>query len=333
MSDRTAQTSSFHRFGDFPTEIRLAVWRECLPWRVVELDYQPDDIIWDDGPAPCAGNLRIQMANKAPPMVARVCRESRAVAFESGGVVPMPEPGQGDHDFAMFMVRQPWLDRARDVLHINWDHMADIEWMSYDWGDPVRCVLSHAARCTPVNHQHPPGVPPSPSPSPSASPARVSITLRLLQDLQRQDGADKPPYEHRRWTRAEMADLMRMRPSWMVVILPPIIVHADIRAICRDEGAADIRPRGAGRPLFGLLGDAPVQLVDADDEARISDFISLGQMPTVTISRRLAGTRDPAVAAAKEELRSAVDAVFGSHAAAPGMQPTIMFRLCTSAPV
>ncbi|KAK7698774.1 hypothetical protein SLS64_012255 [Diaporthe eres] len=289
----------FVRFADFPTEIRLAIWRDCLPHRVVELDYQPDDIIWDEGPddeaPPCSANGMIQLRNKAPPLITRVCRESRQVAFETGRQLyrfPDPRDPENTQDFAKYMVTHPWLDTARDVIHINWDPAADIEWQTYDWGDPVRCVMSYAARTEALT---------------------ASIRLGLLHVMKDRDEPD----HHLRWTTSELADLMRSESraqflSWSVVVRPPIVVHA---ARAADSGS-----------LFGLLGDAPVQLVDIDDERRINNFLGLGATPGVTISP---GIEPGELARAKQELQDVVDMMFGSELPAPSLHPVIMFRLCT----
>ncbi|RHZ45753.1 2EXR domain-containing protein [Aspergillus thermomutatus] len=279
----------FYLFPKFPTEIRLAIWRECLPRHIMELDDQQDDLIWDE--PPCSMNWKITWTNAAPPVIARVCRESRAVAFESGRPQLLPDENNPDtYRFSNYMVKQPWLDTARDAVHLNWEPSVDIEWQSYDWGDPVRCLMWYAAR---------------------TRSRQASIMLGLLQDFQHRENPDQP-HEHYRWTRRELADLMRTKTtSWMVVILPPVVIHADVET-------------SAG--LFGLLADARVQLVDADDKARIKEFMALGEAPNATIGARF-GQED--LVSAKEALRDAVRAVFGSEDEAPVMRPAVMFRLCT----
>jgi hypothetical protein len=104
---------------------------------------------------------------------------------------------------------------------------------------------------------------------------------------------------------------MRTRLNWTVVVLPPVVIHATAET-------------GAG--LFGLLTDARVQLVDADDEARVAEFIALGEALNVTTGARV-GKEE--LALAKEELRDTVNWFFGSEDEAPVMRPVVMFRLCT----
>lgn len=282
----------FHRFRDLPPELRLAIWRECLPSRVVELYAEPDDIIWDDHPFPCARNDLIQLRNSAPPLLTRVCHESRAVAFETGGLLPeVADPNVPDiQAFAQYMIEKTWIDAERDVaVHLNWNSWADIEWQTYDRGDPVRCMMAYAR----------------------IGRRQASIMLDLLRCLY---SVPEERHPHDRWTRSEVAKLMRKRRSWTVVILPPVAVHDDAGAV-------------AATGLFGLLNDAPVQLVDADDVTKVHEFLRLGEVSGVSVGPSFGPDQ---VSAFKGELWLAVENLFGSQNAAPIMHPVVMFRLCTS---
>lgn len=56
-------------------------------------------------------------ANAKPPVISRVCRESRRVAFVTGALLEhrLTPQGQGGDDLDG-CVRQQWVDRARDVV-------------------------------------------------------------------------------------------------------------------------------------------------------------------------------------------------------------------------
>ena len=72
--------SKFHYFPQLPRELRDAIWRLCIPQRVREthrLDYY--EIF-----RPCA-SVKTSIENAKPPTIARICRESRLVAYEIGG--------------------------------------------------------------------------------------------------------------------------------------------------------------------------------------------------------------------------------------------------------
>ncbi|KAL4762038.1 2EXR domain-containing protein, partial [Aspergillus foveolatus] len=285
--------TTFHLFPKLPIEIRLMIWRECLPNRVMELDHQQDELLWDeDDDPPCMFNWKISRTNNAPPLITLICRESRAVAFESGSRQPSPDPriaGMKDIlDFSKYMLPRPWLDKKRDAVHVNWEPWADIEWETYDWGDPIRCIMWHAAR---------------------TKPQQASIMISLLKVFQNLGDNPTNPH-HFRWTRSELADLMRTWPCWRVVVLPPMIIHTNV------ETAAG---------FFGLLSDARLQLVAADDEAGIDRFLALGGRTDATVTPEF---REQLLVA-KKELRDAVKAVFESEERTPIMQPFVMFRLCT----
>ncbi|KAL4819206.1 hypothetical protein BDW67DRAFT_194156 [Aspergillus spinulosporus] len=271
--------TTFHLFPKLPIEIRLMIWRECLPNRVMELDNQRDELLWDedDGP-PCMFNWKISSINNAPPLITLVCRESRANRGNEG------YPG-----FQLLHASPPVARKKRDAVHVNWEPWADIEWETYDWGDPIRCIMWYAAR---------------------TRLQQASIMIKVLQVFKNLGDNPTNPH-HFRWTRSELADLMRTWPCWRVVVLPPMIIHTDV------ETAAG---------FFGLLSDARLQLVAADDEAEIDRFLALGGRPNVTITPEFCREQLPV---AKKELRDAVKAVFGSEERSPIMQPFVMFRLCT----
>lgn len=79
---------SFHPFPRLPTELRLQIWRLCLPYRVWDTDLPTDEGLYIDEPNadgfyPCIV-IPTAKLNGLPPVVTRVCQESRNVAKESG---------------------------------------------------------------------------------------------------------------------------------------------------------------------------------------------------------------------------------------------------------
>lgn len=79
--------ATFHLFPRLPTELRLAIWRLCLPRRVVELDYQRDDLFFGS-PPPCAKNMAVTDANTRIPALSLVNREARRIALENWQSLP-----------------------------------------------------------------------------------------------------------------------------------------------------------------------------------------------------------------------------------------------------
>lgn len=80
--------TTFHLFPWLPIELRFEIWRLCLPHRVCEKDLafyhisfdRPDD----NTPTPCFLYQTTEV-NGRPPVITRVCHESRAVALKTGG--------------------------------------------------------------------------------------------------------------------------------------------------------------------------------------------------------------------------------------------------------
>lgn len=119
---------SFRFFPRLPTELRLEIWRLCIPCRVWELDaptaqglyFDPDS----DGPYPCSVKWTARL-NGRPPVITRVCQESRIFAHESAGVIL-----EDDHDppadaswgctTTDGYANDFWIDRKRNSAHINW---------------------------------------------------------------------------------------------------------------------------------------------------------------------------------------------------------------------
>ena len=277
----------FHLFPRLPAELRLEIWRRCLPHRVVEIDWQIDENIFND--PPCRNNVRTGTINSQPPVIARVCRESREVAFETRGPFPQPERGcDGYFDWQHANYPPPWLDRARDTIHLNWEPWSEIDVASD--GDPLSHLVWMAAQT-----------------KPNAASIMEGLIWQSLKD---------PSGETGKWDWAQLGCVLRRRQSWFVMLGEPIIVHANVKT-------------AAG--MFGLLGDARIQLVRVDDKPRVERFLALSQSPGVTISPSAANVLgDTGWAASKtRELREDCAKIFGSGDVFSRMQPVIMFRLCT----
>lgn len=118
----------FHFFPRLPPELRLEIWRLCIPYRVWELDaptaqglyFNPDS----DGPYPCSVKWTARL-NGCPPVITRVCQESRIVAHESAGVIleddddPPADASWGCTTTDGY-VNDFWIDPKRGSAHINW---------------------------------------------------------------------------------------------------------------------------------------------------------------------------------------------------------------------
>ncbi|KAB5566423.1 hypothetical protein GE09DRAFT_734898 [Coniochaeta sp. 2T2.1] len=146
---------SFHQFRKLPTELRLEIWRFCLPNRVIELDIPAAHIIALDADQAdyCCGSSHTSLINRRhnrrPPVISRVCRESRMVALEHVNLFPggfLLSCSLVDFPyFGTSMGIEDWVDKRRDVLHIHYWQAYDADWPR-GGGDLVRFWLSEAAK-------------------------------------------------------------------------------------------------------------------------------------------------------------------------------------------
>jgi hypothetical protein len=104
--------------------------------------------------------------------------------------------------------------------------------------------------------------------------------------------------------------------SWLIV-MRVVVIHSDFAS-------------AAATGLFGLLGDAPVQIVPASEEARVNKFYNLAEErergQSVAVVQDF--TRRTYVEL-KQELRCVLVKRFDSEDLVALMRPVIMFRLCS----
>ncbi|KAI1371351.1 hypothetical protein F4677DRAFT_435854, partial [Hypoxylon crocopeplum] len=100
----------------------------------------------------------------------------------------------------------------------------------------------------------------------------------------------------------QISNFLRLRSSWVVVYI--VIVHMDLEA-------------AAATGLFGLLCDAPVQIVGLRDEAKMDAFDDFAPDPN-SLERATAMLEYIVSRLHKEGPKSEL-----------AMYPVIMFRLCT----
>jgi hypothetical protein len=227
---------SFPQFGRLPTEIRLQIWEYCLPHRVFELD-RPGWPFDKRNPSGCF--IQTSSLNRRPPVISRVCRESRDVALANGAGLVSTQQDAGHptwtHEFYNPTFAQDdnvaWFDPRRDVVYIDWDELVHAgdergpHW--FRWLDPVPKWLRLADQGR-----------------------GACCTGGTLQGLAQAGEEYGPPawYGNR---------LLRGRT--LLLPLRTIAIHAPLEAAL-DSG------------LFGLLGDEPIVLVEATDTRRKQQF-------------------------------------------------------------
>lgn len=143
--------TSFHCFPRLPKEIRRAIWRHCLPRRVLEFDVPRPDIIFQDLPEELHGTVSCELSsttahNSRPPLITQVCFEAREVAFETGRLADFRDLWDGYNVNVWGTgtpMRRSWFDPARDAIHLHWEPLYDAEWTISE--DPIPVVLSLGA--------------------------------------------------------------------------------------------------------------------------------------------------------------------------------------------
>ncbi|KAJ5355475.1 uncharacterized protein N7496_012687 [Penicillium cataractarum] len=274
----------FHYFSQLPTESRLAVWRECLPIRVVEIDYPWDDgVNWSRPYRPPCTLQKTTNINRCPPVISRVCRESRLVAFEAGHYRDRGSPPREARWISDLEVDQSWIDPSRDLIHLNWTP-------SYSAGyQSDGSALDYLSW--------------------SAGKAYGGSFMFDYLDNNRDGDVD---IEER------IGALQQLRHGLVVMNL--IVVHTTFE-------------RAAQKGLFGLLGDACVQLVDVSDEARLNAFYEFAekcQSEAKGFVTRKQDFRRESAESVERSLNDKLAYTFGAEAARklPPLRPAIMFRFC-----
>lgn len=227
---------SFARFPDLPKELRDAIWRLCLPRRVVEVD-APDpewyfDARYQFGLDRSAEALRpdgtsAQYAcrmhhttsiNSLPPIISRVCHEARSVALESANLHTFADAPQSD---LFSFLPAAWVDRARDTLCLHyqpWNYSLDLSFT------PILDYFLAVSKRTGVK------------------------TVSVSDDLLDCPGTSPDG----------VLSLLQRWPSYLVCTAV-VVIHANERDAIRSG-------------LFGALGEERVVLVDACDAHRILQY-------------------------------------------------------------
>lgn len=232
--------ASFTRFPDLPKELRDAIWRLCLPHRVVELDIPDADWYFDvkyqygvdrgepllrpDGSEYECEMRHTTTVNSLPPVISRVCHEARSVALESAKLHFFPPPGAqgGPSNF----VSAAWIDSARDTLCLHYLPHGGI--INTHWDPVLRRFLS-IKNSTGVE------------------------SLSICNDiLEAHEGYWKNVSD-------DIPQILRKGSSSYLVFTNVVVIHAD-KSAAIDAG------------IFGVLGEEHVVLVDAFDTQRLMQY-------------------------------------------------------------
>ncbi|CRG89004.1 hypothetical protein PISL3812_06039 [Talaromyces islandicus] len=255
---------SFPAFKRLPLELRRIIWKLCLPCRIAEEDIVYFLLDGNESRQAC-WTRRTTYLNAQPPVIAFVNSESRQVALEEGR---RSKPNESTS------LESIWVQPRRDVLHLNWMRLrylyhGDI----YVVPSPISLFLLRAET---LRMQ----------PSVIAEIIHSFSLKALLDDPESSDATDSP-----RSTRygihntSDVSDIagctklegkcddiqrrvkevehrLRVAQTRLNVTMAAVSLHIPKDAALRSG-------------LFGLLGDAPVQMVDVGDHVALREFQTL----------------------------------------------------------
>lgn len=140
MPIHNGNTNGVRLLSPATAELRRAIWKLCLPRRVVELD------IPSNGHIDTYCQLwRTSSINSRPPIITRVCCEARQVAFEKGGLTwDVIGVDDGPVWWANNSNLTPWFNPTTDIVHLNWFPPYDLDYVSS--GNPISFFLWTAAK-------------------------------------------------------------------------------------------------------------------------------------------------------------------------------------------
>lgn len=270
------------------------------------MDYPVDLMLNDpnDDEFPCS--LRSTSDNNSrPPLLTQVCHESRRIAFESGNFASVlmlseKESLEAEWDAMNLIVSDRWQAPSRDSAHLNWTpaYQADLG-MAAD-GHPLDSLIRESKR---LNRS-------------------ASIMLEYLSsNIIEQEPFDKPihwPLESIPIPRHRHQDLaaLSLLPEWLVVTRV-VVIHLDFA-------------RAARTGLFGILGDEPIQVLEAASllTSQLYELAESCEHGAYAITAMQDFTRMSTNDMDAMVKRVAFKA-FHDRELSMRMRPAIMFRLCT----
>ncbi|KAB8256151.1 hypothetical protein BDV32DRAFT_161365 [Aspergillus pseudonomiae] len=243
---------SFHCFMQLPLELRRLIWEHCLPYRIAEEDIPAFLLDGDESRQGCFPK-RTTHLNTRLPVIAFVNSESRLVAFEQGRYM------QGQQTTSLESI---WVQPRRDVLHINWTRMSyDVLGPLIELTSPVGWFLWQAYEL---------GM----KPSIVAEMIHYFDLEGLLNGTADDDDDDDDKIFCFRSSRyAGMCHPLHNEDAREIAGFAEFAPRLDVAMVAVSLHIT--REVALRSGLFGLLGDAPVQMVDVDDEARLRKFQAL----------------------------------------------------------
>ncbi|OQE16167.1 hypothetical protein PENSTE_c025G04030 [Penicillium steckii] len=240
---------SFCYFPLLPPEIRLMIWEYCIPNRVAEYD-APWFLLDGFRTRQACYSESTMRQNSRPPAIAAVNSESRKVVLRNG---KFQECKVMEFD----RLRSAWIQPHRDIRHLNWVRDCWVNWAdgideTSDIGDFFFESFDLGMTDISITAE-------------SILPFRLDmLVLDYYTYLTPADwDLDAPggPYKQDTEQIGHLAHFPQV-PRIINVVMVAISLHISKDAAVRSG-------------LFGLLGDAPVQMIDVDTQTRLREFEKL----------------------------------------------------------
>ncbi|KAL7943800.1 hypothetical protein V8C42DRAFT_328478 [Trichoderma barbatum] len=239
-----AKSTEFPQFTLLPPEIRLQIWFYCIPRRIVQRD---DPLYPDVRQEQKCWSVRPILQNAAPPLIASVCRESRQVVREWGKMVIQ---------HYWFNMGPIWIQPLLDIFNLNCNSM-------YCWeGTDIHVAMEfleegfYRLGMMPLSLRADYFFPFSLYPLEDVDEIPGYPHFEINEGRRKRPRADDPFNEFARFSERPYTKVSQS------ATLALICIHVS------KEQAAD-------SSIFGVLLDAPVQLVDCDDEKKLRAFHAL----------------------------------------------------------
>ncbi|GAM42379.1 hypothetical protein TCE0_044r16299 [Talaromyces pinophilus] len=241
---------TFHYFPQLPLELRRMIWEHCLPRRVAQVD--PCDAFFDGRkPEQVCAVRSVTIENTRQPVIAFVNHESRQVALEQGRWLREKE----ETNAACVLLPSFWIQRRRDVLHLNWTPERSDNSYRFKYEDGESWLFMFLYRADELRMERS-----------IVADAIHPFNLHALLDSADDEVVSESPFiKYESWKSVALPDMAWYTLEWSGYQLNVDVVMAAISLHITRESAVR-------SGLFGLLGDAPIQLIGVGDEIRLREY-------------------------------------------------------------
>ena len=239
---------TFHYFPQLPPELRRMIWEHCLPRRVAQVD--PCDAFFDGRkPEQVCAVRSVTIENTRQPVIAFVNHESRQVALEQGRWL------RDEGETCCILLPSFWIQRRRDVLHLNFTPERSGLWYIFESENGEALLFMFFYRADELRMER----------SIVADAIHPFNLHALLDSADDAEVSERPIIKYEQYESVALSDIAWYTLEWSGYQINVDVVMAAISLHITRESAVR-------SGLFGLLGDAPIQLIDVGDEVQLRKY-------------------------------------------------------------